>query len=47
MVATIHTKIIHYLYVKSIKDNASKIDNVHAVGNILTAFTTHVFEDAI
>jgi hypothetical protein len=28
-------------------DDASKIDNLHAVGNIPIAITTHVFEDAI
>jgi hypothetical protein len=47
MVAAIQSKSVHWLYVESIPADPSKIDNLHAVGNIPIAITTHVFEDAI
>jgi hypothetical protein len=47
MVATIHTRIVHWSYVKSIAHNVFKIDTLHAVGDIPAAVTTRVFEDAI
>jgi hypothetical protein len=47
MVAAIQSKIVHRLSVKAIADDASKTDDLRAVGNIPIAITTHVFEDAI